>query len=140
MNHSLIILKKLLSSFKKWNRELNPAVVAIVCLVVSLLVLDQSLRLIFRPVGGASAEAVVLAKTVLADLPTDNLHQRLSAIKVRINDLETEKDTLIRELPTLTNTSRTKNIQRVNQINGVLEILREEETKTIDDIASNPNQ
>lgn len=140
MNHVLIILKKLLSSFKRWNRELNPAVVGIVCLVVSLLVLDQSLRLVFRPVGGASAEAVVLAKNVLADLPTDNLHQRLSAIKVRINDLETEKDTLIRELPTLTNTSRTKNIQRVNQINGVLEILREEETKTIDDIASNPNQ
>jgi len=121
----------------KWNRELNPIVVGGICLVVSILVIDQSLRLAFRPVGRASVEAVRLAESLLAELPTDNLYQRLTVIKASISELEAQKDALRGGLAAQSDTSRVKNVQSIGEIERMLEILREEETKTIDDIASN---
>ena len=123
----------------KWNRELNPLTVGVVCLVVSLVVIDQSIRLVFRPVGRASAEAVIVAESLLAGLPTENLYQRLSAIKASIRELETEKEALQRGLPSQSKTSRVRNLQGIGEIERALEVLREEETKTINDIASNPD-
>jgi hypothetical protein len=124
----------------KWNREVNPIAVGVISLIASLLVIDQSLRLAFRPVGRASAESVALAEYIKAELPTDNLSERLTAIKMRIAELEAQKTSLETGLPAQSGSARVSSVQNIGELNRVLEILREEETETINDIASSPNQ
>lgn len=124
----------------KWNRELNPIVVGAICMIASIVVIDQSLRLAFGPVGRGSAEAVALAEAIKAELPTDNLSERLTALKMRIAELEAQKTALETGLPTQSGSARVSSVQNIGELNRVLEILREEETETINDIASSPTQ
>lgn len=124
----------------KWNRELNPIVVGAICMIASIVVIDQSLRLAFGPVGRISAEAVALAEAIKAELPTDNLSERLTALKMRIAELEAQKTALETGLPAQSGSARVSSVQNIGELNRVLEILREEETETINDIASSPTQ
>ena len=119
----------------KWNRELNPAVVGMVCLIASFLVLDQSFRLVFRPLGKVSLEVVVLTENVLAELPSENLHERLAAVKERTWEIEIELATLKGGIPTSSGMSRVEGLVQVGQLEKTLKILSDEEQKVIADMA-----
>lgn len=149
----------------RWNRELNPIVVGVVCLVGSLLVLDQSFRLVLRDASKATVQADVLSEELLAELPADNLHRRLAVVKERIRELEVEREGLQkqRQDPSkLAEDARIEHLPReqqedirkhrrgvfwifpdvkpaeIAQIDKMLRVLRAEEQKVIAAIAANP--
>ena len=118
----------------RWNRELNPIVVGVVCLVGSLLVLDQSFRIVFRDVS----KAVVLSEDLLAEFPIDNLYRRLAAVKTRIRELESDREVLQKELQVVSGMSRVRQLEEIAQIDRMLPILHKEEQRVITEIVASP--